>query len=75
MIYCDKCKNHLAQRNVRGCNTTDHSFGPFTIDLCPRCYNEFRATVAVWLNNNNIWEEADVQAHLNENMTVIDSGH
>ena len=65
MLYCDKCKNHLAQRNIRGCNTVDHSFGPFTLDLCAQCYNEFRAIVGDWLNNKT-WDEADAQAHSNE---------
>lgn len=51
MLYCDKCKNHPVQRNVRGCDIVDHSFGPFVIDLCPICYNEFKATVGDWLNN------------------------
>lgn len=65
MLYCDKCKNHLTQRNIRGCNIVNHSFDPFTLDLCTKCYNEFRTTVRDWLNNQ-VWAEADAQAHSNE---------
>lgn len=65
MFYCDKCRNHLAVRHIQGCNH-DHSFGPFALDLCARCYNEFRTTVHNW-TANNVWAEADAHAHANEN--------
>lgn len=64
MFYCDKCRNHLAERHIHGCNH-DHSFGPFTLDLCPRCYNEFRTVVADW-TKNTVWSEADAHAHSDE---------
>lgn len=64
MLYCDKCKNCLAQRHVRGWSKTG-KLGPFVIDLCARCYNEFRAVIANWLNNDT-WAEADQCEHSNE---------
>jgi DNA-directed RNA polymerase subunit M/transcription elongation factor TFIIS len=67
MIYCDKCKNHLVQRHVNGRNS-DHSFGPFAIDLCARCYNEFRKLVSDWVKNDT-WSEVDAQSHSDENHT------
>lgn len=68
MLYCDKCKNHIAQRHVNG-RGNDMSFGPFAVDLCARCYNEFRTVVADWLNNN-VWREVDEQSHSDENSLV-----
>lgn len=68
MLYCDKCKNHIAQRHVNG-RGNDMSFGPFAVDLCPRCYNEFRTVVADWLDND-VWSEVDGQAHSDESMST-----
>lgn len=68
MIYCDKCRNHIAQRHVNGRNN-DMSFGPFAIDLCTRCYNDFRKLVSDWVKNDT-WSEIDGQAHSNENSTA-----
>lgn len=64
MLYCDKCRNHLAQRHIHGCNS-DHSFGPFQLDLCPQCYNELRSVIADW-TQNTVWTEVDAHAHANE---------
>ena len=64
MFYCDKCKNHLVQRHINGRNS-DHSFGPFAIDLCARCYTEFRKLISDWVKND-AWQEADEQAHSDE---------
>ena len=50
MIYCDKCQANIPYRTICGCNR-DHTFGPFCIDLCPECYNEFRDMLRKWTNN------------------------
>lgn len=64
MLYCDKCKNHIAQRHINGRNN-DMSFGPFAIDLCARCYTEFRKLVSNWVKND-LWSEVDEHKHSNE---------
>ena len=68
MLYCDKCKNHLVQRRIHIYNS-DHSFGPFAIDLCARCYNEFRKLISDWVKND-LWSEVDGQAHSDENIST-----
>ena len=64
MFYCDKCRNHLAQRHIRG-SDGPHNWGPFKLDLCPRCYTEFRTLITDW-TKNSVWSEADARAHSNE---------
>jgi hypothetical protein len=68
MVYCDKCRAHVPSRTIRGCNS-DNTFGPFCIDLCPMCYNEFRKMLIKW-TNNQCWAEHDQHRHNNENIKV-----
>lgn len=69
MEYCDKCKIHLVDRNIYGCNS-DRSIGPFQLDLCAVCYNEFRKLVREWMKND-LWAEFDQHRHNNETVGKV----